>query len=37
MRFNRPVGIYFNDQNSQLYVTDVGTRQIHVFQVRLDK
>lgn len=28
-----PVGIYFDEDTNRLYVTDVGTHQVHIFQV----
>lgn len=30
----KPVGIYFDDTQHQLYVTDVGSHQVHVFTVK---
>jgi sugar lactone lactonase YvrE len=30
-----PVGVFFDDANSRLYITDVGTHQVHVFQVEV--
>jgi DNA-binding beta-propeller fold protein YncE/4-amino-4-deoxy-L-arabinose transferase-like glycosyltransferase len=31
----QPVGIFFDDEQDRLYVTDVGTHQVHIFQAEL--
>jgi DNA-binding beta-propeller fold protein YncE len=34
--FIAPVGLYFDPATNRLYVTDVQTHQIHVFEVRVE-
>jgi len=33
-KLRRPVGIYVDAANATLYVTDIGTRQVHVFEIK---
>jgi hypothetical protein len=33
VRLVRPVGVYFDQNWQRLYVTDVATHQVHVFEV----
>ena len=35
IRLVAPVGVYFDDSSSRLYVTDVGAHQVHIFRVEV--